>query len=233
VHGSFSDGTTNWERVAALLGNDLAVYAVHRRGRGRTPPSDGHSLDDEADDVAELVRAIGEPVFVLGHSYGAHVALAAAARVPTSIRKLVLYEPPSAQLIVGAKLAYLELLARADRWDELATTFFGECLTVPLAELEALRASELWPPIVADAPASLGDLRALHCYDFDPARFRALAVPVLLQVGTASPRELYVTDRLAAVLADARVAELAGQAHEGMTTAPELYAAQVRSFLLS
>jgi hypothetical protein len=56
---------------------------------------------------------------------------------------------------------------------------------------------------------------------------------VVLQIGTESSRALYVSDALAAVLPDARIQELAGQAHEGMTTAPEMYAAAVSCILLS
>jgi pimeloyl-ACP methyl ester carboxylesterase len=96
-----------------------------------------------------------------------------------------------------------------------------------------LRATELWPPIVADAQASLGDIRALTRYDFDPARFRTLRIPVLLQVGTERPPDLSVTAALAATLPDARVEALPGQAHEGMTTAPGMYAEAVSRFLLS
>jgi hypothetical protein len=69
-------------------------------------------------------------------------------------------------------------------------------------------------------------------HDFRPERFSKLRFPVLLQVGTESPRELYLTDALAAVLPDARVGELKGQAHEGMTTAPQMYAGAVIQFLL-
>ena len=31
-----------------------------------------------------MIQSIGEPVFLLGHSYGGHTALAAAAQVPTA-----------------------------------------------------------------------------------------------------------------------------------------------------
>ena len=112
-------------------------------------------------------------------------------------------------------------------------TFFRDQLSVPVEELDELRATELWAPIIADAEASLGDLRALSRYDFKAARFRELRVPVMLQIGTGSPRDLYVTDALAAVLADVRIEELPGQAHEGMTTAPKMYAEAVSRFLLS
>ena len=63
-------------------------------------------------------------------------------------------------------------------------------------------------------------------------RFRTITCPVLLQIGTESPRHLYVTDALAGVFSDVRIEELPGQAHEGMTTAPEMYAAAIARFLL-
>jgi pimeloyl-ACP methyl ester carboxylesterase len=85
---------------------------------------------------------------------------------------------------------------------------------------------------VADAKASLGDLRALARYDVQAERFRDLRVPTLLQVGSESPRHFYVTDALAAALPDASIGVLAGQAHSGMTTGPEQYAESVTRFLL-
>jgi pimeloyl-ACP methyl ester carboxylesterase len=233
VHGGFSDHRTNWEFVKPLFEKQFTVYAVARRGRGETDTTEGHRLEDESRDVVAVIQAVGEPVFLLGHSYGAHTALAAAAQVPERIRKLVLYEPAWPNVVTGDALARLEELGRSGNWDGFALTFFRDTLFVPVGELDALRATELWPPIVADAQASLGDLRALTRYDFQAARFRDLRIPVLLQIGTESPRDLYVTDALAAVLPDVRIEALEGQAHEGMTTAPEMYARAVARFLLS
>lgn len=232
VHGSFSDHKTNWEFVKPLFEREFTVYAIARRGRGETTATKGHRLEDESGDAVALIQAIGGPVFLLGHSYGAHAALAAAAQAPDSVRKLVLYEPPQPRVVEKEALARLEELAEAEDWDGLAVTFFRDQLSVPVEELDALRATELWPPIIADAEASLSDLRALSRYDFEADRFRELRVPVMLQVGTESPRDLYVTDALAAVLPDVRIEELPGQAHEGMTTAPEMYADAVSRFLL-
>lgn len=48
-----------------------------------------------------LIQSIGEPVFLLGHSYGAQTALAAAAEVPDCIRKLVLYEAAWPHVVWG------------------------------------------------------------------------------------------------------------------------------------
>jgi pimeloyl-ACP methyl ester carboxylesterase len=156
VHGGFSDHRTNWEFVKPLFERQFTVHAVARRGRGETDATEGHSLEDEGADVAALVESIGEPVFLLGHSYGAQAALAAAAQVPDRVRKLALYEPPWPRLFGGEALARLEGLARDGRWDDFAVTFFRDSLRVPVEELDELRATELWPPIIADAQATLG-----------------------------------------------------------------------------
>jgi pimeloyl-ACP methyl ester carboxylesterase len=232
VHGAFSDHRTNWEFVKPLLEKQFTVYALARRGRGETHATRDHTLEDESLDVVALIRAVGEPVFLLGHSYGAQAALAAAARVPKRVSKLVLYEAAWPSLVDEQTIAPLELLACERKWETLAETFFRDVLSVPAEEVRELRATPLWPPIVADAEASMGDLRALSGYDFQPGRFRHLMMPVMMQIGTESPRELYVTDALAAALPHARIEELAGQAHEGMTTAPSMYAESVSRFLL-
>ena len=232
VHGAFSDHLTNWEFVKPIFRDRLTVCAMARRGRGETDATEGHSIEDEVIDLVALIRAAAKPVFLLGHSYGAHCSLAAALLAPDQVRKLVLYEPAWPSAVSNEGLARLEALAATHAWDEFAVTFFRDTLHVPVEELDELRATELWVPIVADARASLGDLRALNKYEFNSERYRQLQVPVLLQIGSESPRDLYVTDALMAVLPDARIVELPGQAHEGMTTAPKMYADTVMEFLM-
>ena len=232
VHGGFSDHVTNWEFVKPTLQDRFTIYAIARRGRGETDATAGHTIEDEGNDVAALINAIGEPVFLLGHSYGGQCALAAALIVPDRIRKLVVYEAPWPGALKREDVARLEELGAAHNWDQLAVTFFRDMLFVPAEEVEAVRSSPLWPPIVGDAEASLGDLRAVSRYRFDAGRWRDLDIPVLLQIGSESHHHLYVTDALASVLPNAHVQALAGQAHEGMTTAPEMYAEAITRFLL-
>jgi pimeloyl-ACP methyl ester carboxylesterase len=217
--------------VKPLLAQRFTVYAMARRGRGASDATAGHSLEDEIDDAASLLRRIGKPAFVIGHSYGAHVALGAALAVPALVSRLVLYEAPWPHLIDAAVLTPLEELAAGGDWDGFATAFFRDVLAVTERELSELRRTPDWIPIIADAPASLGDLRAAARYAFTPERFQALPMPVLLQVGSKSPADFYVTDALAAVLPRVEIGKLAGQAHEGMTTAPEQYAQAVCRFL--
>ena len=125
VHGSFSDHKTNWEFVKPLLETQFTVYAIARRGRGETDLTKGHSLEDESRDLVVVIRSIGEPVFLLGPSYGAQTALAAAAQVPDRVRKLVLYEPASPGIVEKEALGRLEELAQAGNLEGLAVMFFG------------------------------------------------------------------------------------------------------------
>ena len=233
VHGAFSDDITNWEFVWPALRERFTLHAIARRGRGETDATSDHSLEDEVRDTIALVEAIGEPVHLLGHSYGAHCVLAVASLIPGSIRKVIAYEPAWPGLVPGDCLRRLQELGAAGEWSDMAFTFFRDVIRVPPEELEALRASELWPPIVADASASLQDIRALTAHDFRAQRFSALPMPVLLQTGSQSVRDLYATDAIAAVVPYGRVEILEGQAHEGMTTGPDQYVASVSAFLLA
>jgi pimeloyl-ACP methyl ester carboxylesterase len=116
VHGAFSDDVTNWEFVAPMLEMQFTIYAMARRGRGETDATSGHRPEDEARDVAALIEAIGEPVFLLGHSYGGHCVLLVANLAPDLVRKLVVYEPVWPSLISAEALKPLERLAASGEW---------------------------------------------------------------------------------------------------------------------
>jgi pimeloyl-ACP methyl ester carboxylesterase len=231
VHGGFSDHRTNWQEVKAMLADRFSVYAVARRGRGESSATQGHSVEDEAADVAALLHHIGEPAFLLGHSYGALCALEAATLHPAAVRSLVLYEPPYPHIMTPEVLAPLEAFAEREDWDGLVRTFMLDVVQVPLDEVNEIRASPFWSVWTADAKATLNDVQAVVNYRFDATLHRSLGMPVLFLIGTESPRDLYLTDALAAVLPDARIVELEGQAHEGMTTAPAQFVDAIAQFL--
>ena len=234
VHGGFSDHVTNWQEVKPLLEDRFTVYAVARRGRGESSLTQDHSIADEAADVAAVIRRIGEPVFLLGHSYGALCALGAASLEADGVRKLVLYEPPAPDTAPPEVVAKLWAFAEREDWDGMVEAFMLDVVQVPPAEVREIRATPFWAVWTADARATMNDLRAFNRYRvFDATPYRTLAMPVQLLIGTESPRDLYVTDALAAVLPDVRIDELEGQAHEGMTTAPAQFVDAITDFLLA
>lgn len=231
VHGSFTDHRSNWQFVADELARHFTIWALARRGRGETDVIRGHAVEDEAADVVALIRHIDAPVVLLGHSYGAQVALAAAPEVSSRIEKLVLYEPPVKGIVTDAAMTRLEACARDKAWERFTEMFFRDVIAVPAHELEELRGTPLWAQFVADAPYSLHDIHAQMRYDFDARDFTAFARPVILQTGTESPRSLYATDALLEFLPDAREQDLPGQGHDAMLTDPDLYARRVLTAL--
>jgi pimeloyl-ACP methyl ester carboxylesterase len=232
VHGSFSDHLSNWQEAKPLLEERFTVYAMARRGRGDTSPTHRHTVADEMADVVAVLEAVGEPAFLLGHSYGAVCALGAAALNPAAVRKLVLYEHPGPHMFTARDVALLENFAKNEDWDKMVQTFMLEVLRVPPAEVELIASTPFWDVWTDDARATLCDLRAIVNHKFDVERFHALDMPVMLMIGTESPRDIYMTDKLKEVLPGATIVALQGQAHEGMTTAPEQFVEAISKFLL-
>jgi pimeloyl-ACP methyl ester carboxylesterase len=94
VHGMLGD-YRQWTPIADRL-KGYRVLAVSRRYHypDSPPPRDAvYSYDSHRDDLLEALRAVGEPVHLVGHSYGAGVTLLAALSEPKRIRSLTLIEP--------------------------------------------------------------------------------------------------------------------------------------------
>lgn len=81
-----------WDGVAAALQDRYTVLRYDQRGHGQTPATEGaYSMDDLADDAAELIRAQGAgPVHFVGLSMGGMTAQALAARHPELVRSIVI-----------------------------------------------------------------------------------------------------------------------------------------------
>lgn len=92
VHGTTADHT-RWLPIIPHFEKEFTVYAMDRRGRGESGDSPNYHIMREAEDIAAVVKAIDDPVYLLGHSYGGLVALEAAL-LTDNIKKLILYEPP-------------------------------------------------------------------------------------------------------------------------------------------
>jgi pimeloyl-ACP methyl ester carboxylesterase len=103
---------------------------------------------------------------------------------------------------------------------------------MPEEQLTQVRALPSWANRVAAAHTVVREQRVEQDYRFDPARFAGVRVPTLMLLGTETPPELAAsTEMLAGALPDVRVAELAGQGHVAMLTAPEMFVREVLEFL--
>jgi pimeloyl-ACP methyl ester carboxylesterase len=235
VHGATADHTTTWRLVREDLERRFTVYAMDRRGRGGSGDGPAYELHREAEDVAAVVDAIGEPVHVLGHSYGALAAIEAA-RLTPNIHRLILYEgvPLRGEAHGGAELdeRFAALLEAGDH-EGVLITMYRDVVGMPPEEIELIRAQrDAWARRMANAPTLPRELAAERAYVFEPERFTDMRTPTLLLVGGDSPpREMENARGVAAALADARVIVLPGQQHAAMYTAPTEFVGEVVRFL--
>jgi pimeloyl-ACP methyl ester carboxylesterase len=94
VHSSVS-GARQWSRLIDVLKDRCRVRAVNLFGYGRTPAwpaGRAQTLDDQARLVEEALPHDADEICIVGHSFGATVAMKAAARLKGRVRKLVLLE---------------------------------------------------------------------------------------------------------------------------------------------
>lgn len=96
VHGMTTSASI-WEPQLANLGRTRRTIALDMRGHGDSvPPDDGNYAPAScAADVFAVLDALGiDRVVLVGHSFGACIALATAASAPHRIAQLILIDPP-------------------------------------------------------------------------------------------------------------------------------------------
>lgn len=233
VHGTTADHT-RWTPVLRAFEQRFTVYAVDRRGRGGSGDAAQYSIEREFEDIAALVNSIGEPVFLLGHSYGALCSLEVARRT-ANVRKLVLYEPPiptGIEIYPSEIVTRIQALLDAGDREGAVTTFLQDIARVPAHEMEILRSAPSWPARVVAAHSILREMRGSNEYVFEPARFSGLTPPTLLLLGGDSPAFFKAAiGAVHAALPKSRVVVMPGQQHTAMNTAPELFIREVLHFL--
>lgn len=241
---SNASSSSQWRGLMELLAPRFRVLAADSYGAGKSPewPSDRQiSLADEVALIEPVLRDAGSPLTLVGHSYGAAIALRAAVDRPERVRTLVLYEPtlfslvdaeapaPNAtagirQAVVDASLA----LDAGDR-DRAAAAFIdywmgeGTWQRMPEPRRQPIAASVVnvrrWAHALLTEPTPL-------------QAFRALDVPVLFLLGektTASARG--VARLLVAALPRVEVLEFDELGHMGPVTHPERVNAAIAKFL--
>jgi pimeloyl-ACP methyl ester carboxylesterase len=231
----------DWQLVARALAPRMTTYALDRRGHGDSGDSPAYSLQQEQDDlaaVAELADPAGTGgVTLLGHSYGALIALELARRVAP--RRLVLYEPPLAleSLVGGPALDEYSRVLGAGDLDGALTIGLRQFVGMTDDAIAMMRQQPIWARLSGMTPGWTREIRALDEFlaglGGDLSWYGTISVPVLLLAGELSPSWLTAASRrLAGLLPDVTVAELPGQAHDAHVFAASGVADQIAQFAL-
>ncbi len=93
IHG-LTANCRNWDTIAEALAPNHHVIAMDLRGRGCSEqPASGYSIDRHCGDVAALLGGLGlRSCALMGHSLGALIALAYAAKHPEQVERVVLID---------------------------------------------------------------------------------------------------------------------------------------------
>jgi pimeloyl-ACP methyl ester carboxylesterase len=93
LHGVTRAGR-DWDILLPALLPRWTVHAFDQRGHGRSGRATGaYRVTDYADDAVAYVRGLDEAAVVVGHSLGAMVAAAVAARLPDRVHAVALEDP--------------------------------------------------------------------------------------------------------------------------------------------
>jgi len=111
--------------------------------------------------------------------------------------------------------------------------FFREGPRATERELSAMRGGPGWQPMVENLARTLGyDSRVQRAFEATPEELARIHVPTLMLIGGSStPRMQRGARTVAGGLPNAEIAEIAGQQHMAMLTAPHLFAAPIQHFL--
>lgn len=244
VHGSWDDHRV-WDGVVQHLLPRWRVVAYDRRGHGGSsvPPGQGR-ISQDVSDLDGVIRAVSAgPVHLVGHSYGACVALLYAAWHPQRLASVCLHEPPLFGVLAGqpghAELARRTREAMAQAAVLIAAgdaaqgaRLFAEQVALSGQTWESVMDAALRATWVANAATWLDQSRDPERLALSPELLTASPLPVLLTSGDRSPAAFEPgVARLAAATPRAIRRTITGAGHFPQLTHPQAFADCLSEFL--
>lgn len=243
LHANASS-SAQWRLLTERLVPYHRVLAPDTHGAGKGPawPADRPlMLADEVKWLQPVFATAGTPFSLVGHSYGAAVALMAAVQAPHRVRALVLYEPTLFALVDAACPRPNEAEGRRKAVERAqAALVAGDRAAAAEHFIDFWTGAGAWR---ATPEARRGAIetaivnvkgwgRALFGETTPLAAFSALRMPVLMMVGLDSPAASCAVARLLAqAIPNLAVIEFDGVGHMGPVTHPELVNAAIVDFL--
>jgi pimeloyl-ACP methyl ester carboxylesterase len=238
LHCSASSGR-QWDAYTKLLppgmrliAPDLMGYGPNESWASGTPVS----LEAEATRLAPVLTAAA-PVHLVGHSYGAAVALEIALLWPGLVKSLTLFEPvrmgmllkdPEHEAIgrsmvsIGRQIGWQALSGRTAEAAEVFIDYWsGTGTWQALPETRRRAVQERMHKVRAEFEALFAD-------DVEAEAYRSLRMPMHLIAGTRSPLPgRTVVDHIARQCPQAKVVRLPGVGHMGPISHASMVAAHL------
>ncbi len=231
----------SWVALGRDLSDLLTITAFDLPGHGLSAPWDGAG-EIQAASTAIAAAFLDGPADIIGHSFGATVALRLAVEYPHLVRSLSLYEPvffavaladrPDLRAGHEAEMAAFRAGMEAGDMAAAAHGFLsvwgdGEGLDALPPAIRDRMAAQM--PLIAAAEAALYEDAGGMLASGALTRIEA---PVLLMEGVRSPVIITaINDGLAARLPEAMRARIGEAGHMGPITHPRAVADAIRGFL--
>jgi len=243
IHSN-AGSSAQWRGLLDLLAPKFRVFAPDSYGSGKSP--DWHSdriitLADEVALIEPVLAKAGAPLALVGHSYGAAVALIAALANPRRVRALAVYEPTLFSLLEAEKPAPNEADGIRNAVARSATALdAGDKDAAAMHFIDYWMGAGAWlqtpeqrKPAIA---ASVVNVRRwAHALMTEPTpleAFCSLDIPVLYMTGKRSTASAHGVARLmTAALPRVEVAEFEKLGHMGPVTHPEPVNQAIKEFL--
>jgi len=233
LHGGPGMSATYLDPLTAQLADVFSTVSYQQRGLPPTTIRDPYTVEaNVADAVAVIDQVAGERAWIVGHSWGGHLALHMLVACPERLQGAIILDP------LGA---YLEVFEE-----------FGENMTAPLSDAQRARAEEIdakeergeatpeesreafslvWPSYFADpatappapdlsfdAAAFAGTIASVKEHEQAGTLTRGLpdvssSIPVLFVHGAKSPMPVRTTTMTAELIPHARVEILPDAGH--------------------
>jgi pimeloyl-ACP methyl ester carboxylesterase len=241
---SNASSSAQWRGLMDLLAPDCTMLAPDSYGSGKSPewPSDRRiSLDDEVNLVEQLILGAPDQPVLVGHSYGAAVALMAALRHRSKVRALVVYEPtlfaleesavPAPNGVDGIRNAVASAALALDAGDADSAARHFIDFWMGAGSWDATPA-ERKPPIARSVTNVRRWGHALMTEPTPLAAFAALDMPVLYMTGGRSPESAHaVARRLVPVLPNVTAHTFERLGHMAPVTHPDVVNAAIAAFI--
>lgn len=237
--GSYSTAAA-WRPIQKLLGAGWRTVTTSLCGYGGTPdtrtPQDT-DMQHEVRIVEALARRIGQPVHLVGHSFGGTVALAAALGGRVDVASLALFEANPLDVIRHGDAAglYADTLAMSRAFEAAVQEGEADAPARIIDFWGGAGAFAAMPEAVKDycrrtASANVLDWHTDFGFQVTAGSLAALDVPVLLVRGErANAAMVAITDVLGQHLPNVRPAVVDGAGHFLVST----HAAQCAALLAS
>ena len=206
-------------KLAKLLASRFTVISFDRRGRGDSTDTAPYSPQREVEDIAALIGAVGEPVYLYGHSSGAALALECAIKLGKKVRKIAIYEVPYTLDKKERKdadeyyRALKKLLAAGRRG--AAVALFIRSVGVSDRQIAAIKRLPMWRGLEKLAPTLAYDSEVLgKGHSLPAARVSHVTVPTLVMHGGAgAPFMRDAAQAISKIIPRAQLSTLTGQTH--------------------